>query len=142
MVRAKFFREQFAVMLERESAGNLQGCPKLVLRAGRDGIGRAQDDVARERIALRHVIESGVDFFGRDFPGDQRAVGEIRGQQRLPDPAHRSRPQHRRDALHHGLLGNPGTLRNFLERLPHEPLDLVLGDRENFRVDRIVVFDW
>ena len=91
---------------------------------------------------MRHVIESRVDFFRRDFPGHQRAVGEIRGQQRLPDAAHRSRSQHRRDALHHRLLGNPGTLRNFPEWLPHEPLDLVLGDREDFRINRIVVFDW
>ena len=32
--------------------------------------------------------------------------------------------------------------RNFLEWLAHEPFDLVLRDREDFRINRIVVFDW
>ncbi len=141
MIRAEFFREQFAVVLERKSARNLQGRPKFVFGARRDRVGRAQDDVAGERIALGHVIESRVDFLRRDFPGDQRAVGEIRGEERLPDPADGSRSQHRRDPRHHGLDGHTGAARDFLERFAHEALDLVLGDGEDLRVDRIVVFN-
>jgi hypothetical protein len=40
MIRAHFFREQLAMMLERKSARNFQGRPKLVVGSGRDGIRR------------------------------------------------------------------------------------------------------
>ena len=141
MIGAHFFGEQFTVMLKRKSARHFQRCPKFVFRAGCDGIGRAQNNMTGEWVALRHVVEGGLDFFRRDFPGDQRTVREIRGKQGLPHAPNSSRAQHGRDPLHHGRYWHTGAPRDFLERLANEALDLVLGDREDFRVDRIVVFD-
>ena len=137
MFRTQFLREKLAVALQGKPARNFERRPKLVFRAGRHRVGGTQDDVARERVALRHVIESGVDLFRRHLPSYQRTVGEIGSQKRLPHPPNRPGLEHRRDSLHHGFHRHAGTRRNLRKRIPDEPLDLVLGDGEDFRVDGI-----
>ena len=72
----------------------------------------------------------------------ERTVGEIGREQSLPDAANCSRAQHCRDARHDKIDIYAATLRDFLERLAHEALDLVLRNRENLGVDGIVVLDW
>ena len=74
-------RQNFAMPLQRKTLRHFQRRPEFVFGAGRNGIGRAQDDVAGERIALRHPIEGRVDFFRRHFPGNERAIREIGGEQ-------------------------------------------------------------
>ena len=49
--------------------------------------------------------------------------------------------QHRRDPCHDHLSFNARGGCDFRERFAHKTFDLVFGDRENFRVDRIVVLD-
>ncbi len=97
--------------------------------------------MAGKRIALRHVIKSGVDFFRRHFPGDERAIGQIGREQCLADPSHGSGAQHGDDSLEHGLDRQAGTLRNFRKRLANKPGDLVLRDGEDAGIDRVVMLD-
>jgi hypothetical protein len=59
----------------------------------------------------------------------------------LPDAPDRSRAQHRGDARHHNLDSHTRAIRNFLERFANKSFDLVFRNRENFRVDRIVVLN-
>ena len=62
-----FSREDFAMMLQRKSVRHFQRRPKFVIRAGRDRVGRTQNDVAGKRIVLKHVIEGGSIFSGATF---------------------------------------------------------------------------
>jgi hypothetical protein len=96
--------------------------------------------VARKWVGLRHVIEGGVDLLRRYLPGHERAVGQVRGQKGLAHAADCAGFQHRGDARHYGLHRHAGAACDFLEWLAHKALDLVLGDGEDFRVDRVVVF--
>ena len=77
MIGADCFRKQFAMLLQRESARHFDRRPKFVFGTRSHRIGGAQNDMAGERIALQHPIESRIDFLGRDFPGDERAIREI-----------------------------------------------------------------
>jgi hypothetical protein len=140
MVGANDSGEKLAVMVQGKSARDFQRRPEFVFRAGRNRIGGTQNDVAGERVALRHEIERRVDPFRRDFPGDERPVGKVSGQQCLPDPADGSRFQHRCNARHHRIDRHAGAPGNFLERFPNEPVDLVFRNGEDLRVGRIVVF--
>ena len=141
MFRADNAGEDFAMTLQRKAVRHFQRRPEFVFRARRDRISRAQNDVTGKRIALRHPIEGRVDLFRRHFPGDERAIGEIGREQRLPDAPDRARPQHRDDSLEHRLDRQPGALRDLGKRFADEAGDLVLGDGENARVDRVVMLD-
>src|SRR5437764_2958509 len=141
MIRAHFLRKELAMMLERKPARHFKRGPEFVLRTRRHGIGGAQDDMARERVALRHVIESRVDPFRPDFPRDQGTVREVCGEERLSDAPNRSGFEHARYARHDRFDRHPGTARDFFEWFANKALYLVLGDSEDFRVDWIVVFD-
>ncbi len=66
--------------------------------------------MAAERILLGHEIEGRVKLFLRHLPGDQRAMGELGGEQGLAHPADHTGLQHRADALEHGLERDPGCL--------------------------------
>src|ERR1051326_1381840 len=68
--RTNFFRQQFAMRLERKSLRDLYGRPKFVVRSSADGVGRAEHDMTRERIALKHPVERGVDR------SEERRVGK------------------------------------------------------------------
>ena len=99
MFRADNLGKNFAVALQRKTVRHFQRRPELVFRTRRDRVGRTQHDMAGKRVALRHVIEGGVDFFRRHFPGDERAIGQVGREQRLAHPAHRAGAQHGGDPL-------------------------------------------
>ncbi len=94
-----------------------------------------------ERIALEHPIERGFDLFLRNLPRYQRALGQVRREQRLPDAADRAGAQHRRDARHDKIDIHSRPARDFFERLADEAFDFVLRNGEDLRVNRVVVFD-
>ena len=66
---------------------------------------------------------------------------EIRCQQSLTDAPDGSRAQHRRDARHHHFDSQTRTIRNFLEGFADKPFDLVFRNRENLRVNWIVMLN-
>ena len=140
-LRANFFRQQLAMFLQRKSVWHFQRRPKFVFRTGSNRIGGTNDHVARKRVALRHPVERAVDFFLRNFPRHQRAVGEIRRQKSLPDATNSSRTQHRGDPRHHHIDLDIRAARNFFEGFADKPFDLVLRNREDLRVNWIVVLD-
>ena len=115
--------------------------PKFVFGTGSHRIGRAQNNMAGKRIALKHPIESRIDFLRRNFPGNECAVREIGREKCLSHATNSSGAQHRGDAFHDNLNVNARGGCDFRERFAHKTFDLVFGDRENFRVDRIVVLD-
>ena len=49
------------------------------------------------------------------------------------------RPRQEKMVRHHDIPNSRRASRNFLERLAHEPLDLVLRNREDFLVNRNVM---
>jgi len=91
------------MFLQRKPARDFQRCPKFVFGAGADRVGRTNDDVARKRIALKHPIKGAVDLFFRNFPRDERAVGEVGREQCLPDATDRSGAEHGGDPRHHNI---------------------------------------
>ena len=91
MIRADCFRKQFAMPLQRESVRHFDRRPKFVFGTGSHRIGGAQNDMAGKRIALKHPIESRIDFLRRNFPGDERAVREIGCEQCLSHATNGSR---------------------------------------------------
>ena len=97
--------------------------------------------MTRKRITLEHPVERGVDLFFRNLPCHQRALSQVGRKQSLPDAPDRSRAQHRGDARHHNVDAHTGAIGNLFERLANKSFDLVFRNRENFRVDRIVVLN-
>src|SRR6516162_6193536 len=97
--------------------------------------------MTRKRVALKHPIERAVDFCLRNLPRDQRAMGKVCREKRLPNASNGSRAQHRRDPRHYTVDVNTGATRNFLERFTYKAFDFVLRNREDLRVDRIVILD-
>jgi len=77
MIRADSVRQKRAMFLQRKTARHFHCRPKFVIRTCGDCVSRTQDDMPRKRIALKHEIERGVDFFRCDFPGDERTFGEV-----------------------------------------------------------------
>jgi hypothetical protein len=59
----------------------------------------------------------------------------------LPDAPDRPRAQHRGDPRHDHIDTYTRTVRNFLKRLADESFDFVLRNRENVRVNWIVVLN-
>src|SRR6476659_10644004 len=110
---------------QRKSLGSLYSRPKFVVRSSADGVGRAEHHMTRKWIAPKHPVERAVDLFFRNLPCDQRALGQIRCQQSLPDAPDRSRAQHRGDARHHNLDSYTRAIGNFLERFTDKSFDLV-----------------
>ena len=130
-------RQQRAMLLDRIALRHFHRRPEAVVRAGRGRVGRADDDVAGERIVLDHEVERRVELFGRHLPRDERAFGEVRGHQRLPHAADRAGAQHGADALDDGLDVDAGLLGDHADRIAYESLNAILGDRQDPRVDRI-----
>ena len=97
--------------------------------------------MAGKRIALEHPVERSLDFVFGHFPRHQRTLGQICRQQSLAHAPNRSGPEHGRNAGHDKIDINTRAARDFLERFAHESFDFVLGDGEDFCVDRIVVLD-
>src|SRR5882724_2463357 len=106
--------------LERESLRSLYSRPKLVVRSGADGVGRAEHHMTRKRITLEHPVERGVDLLFWKLPCHQRALGQVGRKQSLPDAPERSRAQHRGDARHHNLYAHTRAIRDLFERLANE----------------------
>ena len=119
--------------------GDFHRSPQFVVRSRANSVGRAQYNMAGKRIALEHPLESSVDLIHRNFPRHQRTVSEIRREQSLPDTPDRSRAQHGGYARDHGIDIDAGADCDFLERLAHEAIDLVLRNRENLCVDGIIM---
>jgi hypothetical protein len=90
---------------------------------------------------VEHEIKGVVEFFLRHLPGDQRAVGELGGKQRLAHAANDARLLHGPDAFQHRFERHTGFFRDHMEGLALESGDQVFGNRQDFRIDRIVVFD-
>jgi hypothetical protein len=93
--------------------------------------------VSGERIARGDEAERGVDERVVDLPRDQRTLGEVRGQERLPHAAHDAGLQHRADALGDDVDVELRAPCDLLERLAHEPANAILGDFEDAAIDRI-----
>ena len=90
-------REKLAMFPQRITLRHFERRPELEVRAGCGRVGRARDDVAGKRVLLEHIVKRRVEFVLRHFPGDQRSLREIRGQQRLPHPTNGPGAQHRLD---------------------------------------------
>src|ERR1051326_1112433 len=103
-------REHRAILVDRVALRDFDGRPQPVIRARRRRVGRARDDVAGERILLKHVVD-------------------------------RAGAEHRADALEHRVDVDARLLRDDPERVAHEALDLILGDREDFCVSVFGVSD-
>ncbi len=101
----------------------------------------ADDDVAAERVALEHEVESLLQPLLRHLPGDERALRQVRREQRLPHPPDRSRLQQCPDALDHVVQRYARLLRDLGERVSLEPLELVFRHFEYRRVDGIRQFE-
>jgi len=97
--------------------------------------------MTRKRVVLKHPVERVINFFFWNFPGYKRALSQICRKQSLPDAPDRSCTQHRGDARHHILDTYARAIRDLVERLANKSFDLVFRNRENFRVDRIVVLN-
>ena len=141
MFGARQAANQRAMLLDRISLRHFHRRPQPVIRAGRGRVGRADDDVAGERIVVHHVGERLVELLLRILPSHQRALGKIRRHQRLPNAANRSGADHRANALHHRLRIDARLLRDHADRIAHEPLNAILGNGKNLRVDGIRVSD-
>ena len=98
--------------------------------------------MAGKRVALKHPVERAVDLVFGNFPGHECAIGKIGREQRLPDSANRPRAQHRSDPRHDKIDIHLRPTRDLLKRLAHEALNLVLGNGQDLRIDRIVMLDW
>ena len=94
-----------------------------------------------ERILLKHEIERAFQLFLRHLPGDERALGEIAGDERLPHAADGAGGEHGPDALEHGVQRDAATLGDLDEWLADEALNLVFGDGEDLGVEGVGVFD-
>ena len=133
--------EHAAVIFHRGANGHFQRGPEAKLGAGRLLIRRAHDDVAAERILFEHKVERAVEPILRHRPSDERAFGQIAGDERLPHPADGAGSEHRLDAVEHGLQRQAGFFRDLDEWLADEALNLVLGDCEDLGIDGVGVLD-
>ena len=126
------------MLVDREPLRDLHGRPEAILRAGSFGVGRADDDVAGEGVALEHEVERLVQPFLRHLPGNERAVREVGREEGLAHAADSACGQQRADALDDGLDGDAGAGRDLAERVTLEAFELVLGDGEDSGIDRVV----
>ena len=91
------------VLAQREPLRDFERRPKPVTAPSRNGIGRSDDDVSGERIAGKHILESGVELLGWNFPRAECSTRQARGEQRLAHAPNRAAPQHRIDSIDNGL---------------------------------------
>ena len=83
--------QEIAVRAHAEPLRHLYSRPQLVLRAGRRHLRRADHHVAAEGVALEHEVERLLQPLLRHLPGDERALRQVRRQQRLTHPPDRAR---------------------------------------------------
>jgi hypothetical protein len=129
--------QKCGVLLERISLRYLERRPEPVVRTGRRGIGRADDHVPGERIDFGHIFEGRIEPVGRNLPRDERAVREIRREQRLSHATNRTVLEHRSNARLRYVEIDPGAARDLAERIAQETRDPIFRNLENFGVDRI-----
>ena len=87
--------------------------------------------MAGERVALEHEVERLVQTLLGHLPGDQRALREVRREERLADAAYRPRCEQCPHAFDYGFDGDAGAARDLAEGVSLEALELVLGDGED-----------
>ena len=97
--------------------------------------------MAGKRVFLEHVIERCVQPLERRLPRHKRALGEVRGQQRLPHAADGARAQHRLNSFDDGWQVHTGLPGDFPKRIALKPLNAVFRHREDARIERITRFD-
>ena len=137
MIGAHKIFQHFAVALDRIALRNFHRGPEAIAGPGCRCIGRADDDVSRERILLEHVVERGVEPFGRNLPGDESAAGEVGCHERLPHTANRPRLEHRADPFDDRGKRYARLFGNLSDRIAHEAGNPVLRDCENRSIDMI-----
>ena len=79
--------------------------------------------------------------FSGGFPGNQRAGGQICGQQCLADAPNCPRLEHAPDPFQHGRQWQLSFSGNFGEGSAHKTGNLIFRDREDAGVDRIGMFN-
>ncbi len=91
-----------------------------------------------KRVLLKHKIESGVQFIGRNLPRDKRTLRQIGRHQCLPDAPDRSRPQHRLYALDNGYCRHFRPNGDFPYRVSQKSLYLIFRYGQNSRIGLVV----
>ena len=133
--------EDPAVLVEGAAGWHFEGCPEAKLRAGGLLVGGTDDDMSGERILLEHEIERGVQFVFGNAPCDEGTVCEVGCDEGLADAPDSAGVEHGADAFDDGFEGYSGFFGDFEKWFANEALDFVLGDGEDLRVQRVVVFD-
>jgi monovalent cation/hydrogen antiporter len=123
--------------LQRKAGRHLYRRPELVSFAGNFGVGRAYDDVSRIGILLKHKIEYRIQFFRRNFPGDECTRGEVGGEQGLADAPDRSCFEHIANAAQDRFEGQVCLTGNFGKWIADKTGYLVLRNGENPGIHRI-----
>ena len=126
--------EHTTVVVHVAALWHFQCRPKAESAAGGLLIGAADDHVTAERVVLKHPIKGVVQLFLRHLPGDECAFCEIACDQSLADTANRAGDEHELNALQDSLQRHAALFCDRDERFAHEPLNLVLGNREDLRV--------
>src|SRR5438105_2253370 len=130
-------REEVAVRGEGESLRYFERRPEAVRGAWRRGVGRANDDVSRERILTPEKIECRIELLARDAPCHERSRREIRRHERLSNAPNGAGGKHRAQTFEDGFERETGKTRDLAEWIDEKAGDAVLGDGEDSRVDRI-----
>lgn len=93
--------------------------------------------MTRKGVILGHEVEGVVEFFFRDFPRDECAVGEFCCKHGLADAANDAFLLHGADALDDGFQRDSRFLGDKVEGLFLEAGDEVFRNGEDLRVDGI-----
>ena len=132
-------RKNSACFLDREALRHFERRPEPVTRTRRNGIRRADDDVARERIRFRHELERGRRACLRGSA--RRRARRARGSSRATScrtRADHTCAQHRADAIDRRFEIDAGLFGDRAEGVAQKPRDAIFGDAEDRGVDRIL----
>ena len=87
--------------------------------------------MAREGVVLGHHAERVVKVLLRNAPGDEGALRQVVGQERLANPADHAGPKERAYAFNHGVCRDAGPVRDLANRIAMESSERVLRDGQD-----------